>query len=221
MMADDECPPEGFQQNPDGHLPPLVPLPPTEATTPDKPDRATECEITDRLDILTRMFESKLAYDEFKETQISRLHAELQENKSELLFRRSMPLVNGIIRVHDSMGKLIDSSSGEDSSLSVERLIRTIKAFREDLEEILSDHGVNSFQMPDGPFDPHRQRALRTIPTQSPELTGRIAERLYPGFERENGVVIKERVAVYVTAPAQTCEPVNSETTSKPSPLQA
>jgi molecular chaperone GrpE len=114
-----------------------------------------------------------------------------------------MPLVHGIIRLHDDLGKVLDSSRQDASSLSPERLIRSIEAFREDLEELLSDNGLSTYQVPDGPFDPHRQRALRTVSTPDPSLVGQVAEKLRPGFERISGIVVKERVVVYVAAPTE------------------
>jgi molecular chaperone GrpE len=158
--------------------------------------------LLERLDRLTRLFEDKLAYDQFKEVQITRLHAELQDYRSDLLARAVLPLINGTIRLHDDLGKVIEAAQRSDwARIEPSRLLRALETFHEDFEELLADHGVTTYRSPQEAFDPHRQRALRTIRTTEAQLVGRVAERLQPGFERNGSVVTKERVAVYVAAP--------------------
>ncbi|MFO0960224.1 MAG: hypothetical protein U0800_22755 [Isosphaeraceae bacterium] len=46
-------------------------------------------------------------------------------------------------------------------------------------------------------FDPHRQMAVKTVPTLSPDQNKRVACRLRPGFKSGERVVRRELVSVY------------------------
>jgi molecular chaperone GrpE len=200
-MASEDSPPDQPQGREPGGEVPVGPVEPIGTPPAAEPRKSLDCEILERLEVLARLFEDKLAYDEFKEGQITRLHSELQEYKTDLLARTALPLIHGMIRLHDDSGKILDAARREASSLTPERLIHSIESFREDLEGLLADNGVSTYQAPDGSFDPYRQRALRTISTPDASLAGRVAERLRPGFERGTTIVMKERVAVYIATP--------------------
>jgi molecular chaperone GrpE (heat shock protein) len=162
-----------------------------------------EASIATGFDRVLKSFEHKLAFDQFKEEQISRLHDELQEYKAGLVIKTVRPLISGIIRFHDDVGRIVEALRNRDvMELTPERFFKVIQGFQQDVEIVLSDNGVEAYTEAGDTFDPHRQKALATVPSTDAALTGRIAARLRPGFEQSGTVLQKERVAVYVLADA-------------------
>jgi molecular chaperone GrpE len=156
-----------------------------------------------RFEQVFKTFEEKLTYDRVKEDQISRLHDELQAYKADLVAKTARPLTSGIIRFHDDVGRIVEALRKRDvAELTPDRFFKVIQGFQQDIEIVLSDNGVEAYSEPGDTFDPHRQKALATVPSTDAALTGHIAARLRPGFEQSGTVLQKERVAVYVLADA-------------------
>jgi tetratricopeptide (TPR) repeat protein/molecular chaperone GrpE (heat shock protein) len=154
-----------------------------------------------RFDALRQAFHEKLAFDTHKERQIDLLHRELQEHKRGLLAQATRPLVAGLVRLHDDLGRAAaDLAASPAEDVTSERSIRLLSGFQGDVEILLEASGVTRFQEPAERFDPHRQTARQTIGTAERDQVGAVARRLRPGFEQDGHLVMKERVEVYVLA---------------------
>jgi molecular chaperone GrpE len=157
-------------------------------------------------------FRENFALDRFKEDQINRLHEEVQTFRNDLVLRAVRQVLQGLIRLHDDMGKVLTALRGRPAEeLTPERLLHQIEGFQDDVELLLGQHGVERFEAAVEEFDPRRQTALRTMPAGDPAQVGRIAERLRPGFEQGEALLQKERVAVFA-APTRTHEKAKEET---------
>lgn len=152
-------------------------------------------------------FNDKLAYDATKQQQIDVLHQELVEHRQNLIAKTIRPLVNGIIRMHDDLGRLLDKFQVDDDSntqsLTPERSLKLLAGVQEDIEILLDQNGVMAFESPNEEFEPRRQSVVKKIPVDDPALVGHIALRVRPGFEQGQELIKKERVNVYVQAPEQ------------------
>lgn len=147
-------------------------------------------------------FEDKLARDRHRETLIDRMHAELQGHKNDLVGQATRPLKQGIIRLHDDLGKTLDHYRKQGvAELTPERAVDLLTNFQSQVEIVLEEGGVTAFREEGERFQARRQKALRTMPTDDAERVGLIAERVRPGFEEGTTVHEKERVAVYALAP--------------------
>lgn len=145
------------------------------------------------------VLESKHALDCFREAQVDRLHAELQDYRNDLVGKVVRPVFRSMIRLHDDIGKVLDALGRDElEALSAERMLGLLRGFRDDIEIALDQHGVTTFRLPTEEFDPRRQTVARTIKTDEPARVGHIAGRVNPGFESGDAVLQKERVAVYV-----------------------
>lgn len=146
-------------------------------------------------------FRDKLALDRFKEEQITRLHEELQEYRNDLISRTARQILQGLIRLHDSLGKVSASLRQRPAEeLTPERFFQQFEGFQDDVELLLGQHEVEKFEVPGEDFDPRRQTAVRPVPTDDPTQVGRIAERVRSGFQLGETLLQKERVAVYAAA---------------------
>jgi molecular chaperone GrpE len=171
---------------------------------------------------LLKAFESKLAFDQHKEKQIDSLHAELQEHKRDLLARATRPLLSGLVRLHDSLGRMPEDLRGESpEELTPERFFGILEDFQDDVEIVLEDNGVSLFLEPCERFEPRRQTSRRTVETIDESRVGTIAHRARPGFEQEGTLLQKERVDVYVRAqPASEEKPEPQESIPEPKELE-
>lgn len=159
--------------------------------------------LTERLEAgiaqILEAFEKKLAYDNTKQQQIDRLHAELQKYRADLIAKTNRPLVNGLIRLHDDVGKLIDNFKKRPSKeLEPARFFKAFEDVQDDIEILLDQNGVLSFSELGERLDPRRQSVIRQIKTSDEQLIGAIAGRLRKGFEQADELIKKERVSVYV-----------------------
>lgn len=143
-------------------------------------------------------FEQKIAYDRHKDQTIDSLHEELQKYRSDLVWRTTRPLVEGLIRLHDNIAKVLEAlRSKRLEDLTVEQLLGVIDGLRDDVTVVLAENGVETFEEPGEAFDAKRQRILRQEPATDIAQLGRIARRARPGFQRGEEVIQKERVVVY------------------------
>lgn len=144
-------------------------------------------------------FEQKLAYDTTKQQQIDSLHEQLQKHRSDLIARTNRPLVNGLIRLHDDVGKLVESLEKKPlDQLDPERFFKEFRGIQEDMEILLDQNGIVAFTEPVEQFEPRRQRVIKRVETSEQLLVGTIAKQLRPGFEQADDLIQKERVWVYV-----------------------
>ena len=153
-----------------------------------------------KLDGLATAFDREIRAEATREKVVDRLHAELQEYKHGLLLGILRPVFVDLIQLHDDMGKMIaiqPEAAGETA-----RLLALIRGFQQGVEDILYRQGVEPFVEVGDAFDPRRQRALSTVPTDDLALNKRVAARLRPGFKAEDKVIRPEMVTVFAHKPA-------------------
>lgn len=162
-----------------------------------------EASITVGFADVLREFRDKLALDRFKEEQIARLHEELQDYRNDLISRTARQILQGLIRLHDDLGKVTASLRQRPAGeMTPERFFRQLEGFQDDVELLLGQHEVEKFEIPGDEFEPRRQTAVRTVPADDSTQVGRIAERVRSGFQQGSTLLQKERVAVYTAANA-------------------
>jgi molecular chaperone GrpE len=144
---------------------------------------------------LLSAFEDKIRFDAGREAIIDRLHAELQEYKSDLALKILRPLALEVIGLQDDIGKTIAAPRPEGDPI-----VAALSVLRDDIDDVLYRGGFESFSA-DGPeFDPKRQRVVRAVPTTDPARDRVVAERLRKGFEYQGRVIRPEMVNVYVAS---------------------
>lgn len=198
-----------------------VPLPPDEATTAPILDLAPSCAPpADGIDLITARvqavvqaeterilgaFEHKLAYDATKQRQVDALHEEVQRHRAGLVARANRPLVQGVIRLHDDLDKLLIALRARPAAeLTAAKFFGHLQEIQQDIEILLDQNSVTTYREQDDEFRPTRQRAVGRVGTALPELAGKVAEHLRPGFEIGVEILEKERVSLYFTEPAAT-----------------
>ncbi len=151
-----------------------------------------------RLDLLQTTFERELRAEATRERVVDRLHAELQDYKQDFLLKVQRPIFIDLIQLHDDVGKMIDSrvpaGDGTERSVDVRGILEPIQTA---IEDILYRQGVEPFALEGMEFDPRKQRAVSTQPTDDPALNKRVAARLRKGFCSGDKLIRPEIVAVF------------------------
>ena len=131
-------------------------------------------------------FNQKLAFDNFKEKQIDRLHEELQGYKSDLLLKAAQPLIAAMIKLHADAGRLIIGISQEDpTKLTAERIIGFFDNFRDEIADLLAVRGVEMYLTALGDlFDARRQSSIGTVETSNSALADALPRPRNPDLSR-------------------------------------
>ncbi|MDR3622949.1 MAG: nucleotide exchange factor GrpE [Paludisphaera borealis] len=152
--------------------------------------------IDQRLAGLQAQFDREVRAEASRERVVDRLHAELQEYKQDLLLKVQRPIFVDLIQLHDDVGKMAEAQ-GDDGE-AVRGMLESIQTA---VEDILYRQGVEPFRNDGEAFDPRRQRAVTTTPTDEPDRAKTVAQRLRPGFQAGDKVIRPEIVTVYTLKP--------------------
>jgi molecular chaperone GrpE len=150
-----------------------------------------------KLDTLQTLFEREIRAKQTREKVIDRLHAELQEYKQDLLLNVLRPVFVDLIQFHDHIGKRIAAQPVREEDGEASQFLDIMRSFQQEIEEILDRQGVEPFTEEGDTFDPRRQRAAATVPTDDPALAKTIAARLRKGFKAGEKVIRPEIVSLY------------------------
>jgi molecular chaperone GrpE len=150
-----------------------------------------------RIDALAAAFDREVRAESTREKVVDRLHAELQDYKNDLLLNVLRPVFVDLIQLHDDIGKIVAVQAGPSEDTG--RLVELMRGFQQGIEDILYRQGVEPFTVDDDAFDPRRQRAFATVPTDDPEQAKRVAARLRKGFRSGEKIIRPEIVSVYAT----------------------
>lgn len=152
-----------------------------------------------KLDALQTLFDREIRAEATREKVVDRLHAELQEYKQGLLLGILRPVFVDLIQLHDDIGKMVDArlEAEGDPGAEAGRLLDLIRSTQQGIEDILYRQGVEPFSQDGDAFDPRRQRALSTVPTDDPDRNKRVAARIRKGFQAGDKVIRPEMVTVY------------------------
>lgn len=152
--------------------------------------------IEERVSVLQASFEREVRAEATRERIVDRLHAELQEYKQDLLLKVQRPIFIDLIQLHDDVGKMIDAQPAENGARS-DASRGLLESIRTAIVDILYRQGVEPFQSEGDAFDPRRQRAVTTVPTEDPARNKTVAARLRSGFQAGGKIIRAEIVSVY------------------------
>lgn len=175
---------------------PIAPLlPPPASPEVLEAIRSLEGSLGKRLDGLQSQFEREARAEATREKIVDRLHAELQDYKHDLLLKTLRPIFVDLIQLHDDIGKMVEVQGESDGEVA--RLLDLMRGFQQGIEDVLYRQGVEPFSEDGTAFDPRRQRAVTTVPTDDPTLAKTVAARLRKGFQVGGKVIRPEVVSVY------------------------
>ena len=145
---------------------------------------------------LQKKFDDKIAYDEFREKQIDKLHAELQAYKEDLQMKLLKPFVKGILALINEYSNFAEKivTGQVDGS----RVTKWAIGVSEDLNTLLEDCDMELYNDEESDvFNPRTQRVKKTIDTTDPALDKHIAARIRPGYRWRGIMMQPEFVHIY------------------------
>lgn len=148
---------------------------------------------------LAEEFEAKLKYDNHKNRIIDDLHQELQQYREGLIKKYFHSMVTDAIKIIDDIRKFkAHYEQQPPTEETLPSLLGFMEDVAEDVEELFSWQGVRPFACDADVFDSTRQRVIKKVETNNPQMDKKVAESLRPGYEWEGKVLRPEMVAVYV-----------------------
>jgi molecular chaperone GrpE len=190
--------------------PPAGPASPPSPSEPDFRDALSTLreDLGRRIDALRSTFERELRGEASRERIVDRLHAELQDYKQDLLLKVQRPIFIDLIQLHDDVGKMAAARASADSDAAGSASFRALlESIQTAIEDILYRQGVEPFSLETGEFDPKRQRALSTSPTEDPALSKTVAARIRKGFAAGEKLIRPELVSVFLLRQAPSESP--------------
>jgi len=165
-------------------------------------DNVPRDEILLLLKQLAKDFEIKLKYDASKQQLIDKLYADNQQFKEGIVkkFRHAMILAI-IEQIDDAAKQTTFFANAEFSEDNYKKLLDNYSDVAEGFQNMLLEKfDVNVYRCEaDTPFDPKRQRSLKTVSTDEQAKHKCVKSSLRPGYETEDGFVLRpELVEVYV-----------------------
>lgn len=108
--------------------------------------------------------------------------------------RAQADLIRDLLEVLDDLDRVADTAPESTSAGALQEGVEMVsRKFR----KILEDVGLARIDAEDQRFDPNVHEALTSIPTEDPELDGRVADVVIPGYRVGERLLRPARVAVY------------------------
>ena len=157
---------------------------------------------------LAKEFSAKIKYDATKQGQIDKLYQENQAYRNEIIEKFKIQLILAVIEQIDNADKQISHYTKQEAAeQNYSKLLRDFCDVTASFQDMLLERfDVSTFRCKPGtPFDPKRQRALKTLDTSETSQNKTVAATLRPGYEKNNGttsmIVRPEMVEVFRYTP--------------------
>lgn len=155
-----------------------------------------------RLDSLGARLEARLDDAVIQREGFDRLYDDFDRCRKQESLALVLPWINGLIRLHDNIGKTRDALAATNAPDPASELAeRHLAGVEDELEVLLENNGVTIYREADERFNSRRQSVITLVPTTQADDDGCIAARVRPGFELGERLLRKERVRVYKHRP--------------------
>ncbi len=126
----------------------------------------------------------------------------VSRREGELADSKFMLLLYNMCQMREDIKEMLANMERNKDNLSIDDILDSFETYEIDLENMLTDAGVviGPYGKDEDRVDTVHQRISGTVPTDDPELSGKVAERLSDGYEYSGRAVVKERVTVYKKA---------------------
>lgn len=149
-------------------------------------------QLTQKIDVLDRKFDEKVAYDTHKNALFDKMYDELSAYRNDMYKKIMKPIIMDTIMVLDDINKIIRDIDQSDA----EKVFKVLSSIPDDLLDILERNGVEAYQDELDTFNPKTQRVLKTIPTTDPELNNKVKSRIRQGYKWDDKVIKPEMISL-------------------------
>ncbi|MDR1690382.1 MAG: hypothetical protein LBR42_00875 [Candidatus Methanoplasma sp.] len=121
----------------------------------------------------------------------------LKKNDAELADKKFLRMLEQLSVMREDFFKLCSGMNAKLDSFSPKDILSSFEAYGVDLENILTDCGVQIGPSRFERLNTIHQRIVDVIPTDDESMNGMIAERVSDEYEYQGRVLLKERVKIY------------------------
>lgn len=187
------------------------PVPITEIATALAPIAAGFHDLVDQQKGLVDLLNEKVLLDTGRESQIERLHSELQQHKDDLLGRVQLPVLRDIITLNHGYTRVLDDWEALPlESRDSEKFLKNLRTFCTEALDILARHGITTVTEEGDRFNTRTQKSVKAIPTSDPSKDKTVASRYRPGYMYRDRVLLPEEVVVFRLTPQATAPHPNN-----------
>ena len=154
--------------------------------------------LSERIGALETLFQSKILHAAHEEKIVDQMHKELQTYKKDMYSQLTRPILLDIIVMRDGILNVVAAYREKPEE---ERFVplSDFELSADEAEEILEKNQVEVYKSDEGSeFVPVRQKALKKITTDNPELHGKVEKSLSDGYSYNGRTISPEKVNVYV-----------------------
>ncbi len=151
--------------------------------------------LTEAVETLSAGLNENFKYATQKEELFDRMYSEMAKYKDDLYAKLLKPFILETITILEDYRRTLERLD----TLTQEQLHKAIKNIPSDLEDLLENNGVDVLiSEGENPlFDRKLHQVIRTVETDNPELDGKIAKKLRPGYAWNGTILRQEKVELY------------------------
>ena len=151
--------------------------------------------LTAAVETLSTGLNENFKYAAQKAELFDRMYSEMAKYKDDLYAKLLKPFILETITILDDYRKALERLD----KLTPEQLHKVIRNIPADLEDLLENNGVDVLiSEGENPlFDRKLHQVVRTVETDDPELDGRIAKKLRPGYAWNGTILRQEKAELY------------------------
>lgn len=148
--------------------------------------------------------------------QFKSVTAAVEKRNGEVADKTLVRAMEAISVMREDFFRLCSGMKTRIDTLSPETVLSSFEAYTVDMENILTDAGVEIGAFPYDKLNTLHQRIVGVVPTGDAEKDGKIACRLSDGYKLGDKVLLKEKVDVYKFDPkVAASQETDSETASQ------
>lgn len=150
-----------------------------------------------KLDDLAQMFTEKIETDTYKNALFDQMHQELRQYQEDAISSITDPIIMELIGLKDQIGLFLQHIPEEPTPDNYSKLRRRYEEVAEDLGDILENLDVQTYMVEGNIPDPKRQKILKTVPTDEPELDNTVEKKIAQGYMKKNRIIKYEKISIY------------------------
>ncbi len=151
--------------------------------------------LTESVDNFTAGLDEKFARATQTAELFDRMYSEMAKYKDDLYAKLLKPFILEAVTILEDYRKTLDRLD----SLTLDQIKKTLRNIPADMEDLLENNGVDILisEGENPPYDRKLHQVIRTVETDNPELDGKIAKKLRPGYAWNGTILRQEKVEVY------------------------
>lgn len=170
--------------------------------------------IEEKIDVLSESFQTRIARSDYEDRMLKQYSDEIQQYRSDLYKKITLPLVKELIELRDMMSSSIKREYEKDPDCTSVS-INLIETYRDMIESSLSGYGVEPCSPEIGDeLTPGVTRTVGKVKTGDESLHGRLAAVMNDGYLMDGKCISPAKVKVFTFDKELSNEPLDVDAAS-------